>query len=137
MAEAITTKRILSLDCQIQDGSLRISHAGAPLDEPFVVPTGVTIIELNDFTHEGNLCRVHAFSIGEEGILNSWVRWGNSVRWPVGGPEETYDLDVVVLQVAHTPEGATSSRVLAAFQPDSWHTLVRVRVPTDDTRPGG
>jgi hypothetical protein len=138
MTEPIATNNPITLACHIENGSLQVSHAGMLLSsEPYPVPSGTTSITFSDFEHDGNLCRVNAFTIGVDGGLEPWARTADGVSWSRAATTQAYDLHVIVVPVAHAPAGAVSGRILSVFQPDSWHALVHVNVPTDGTRPGG
>lgn len=136
MPEPTPNNTPMSLSCRIGTDGLQVSHGETLLaSEPYDVPPEATSITLSDFEHDGSVCRVNAFTIGDGGVLEPWVRTVDGASWPLVRAAQGYDLHVVVVPVAHEPAGGTSGRIASVFQPDSWHTLVHVYVPTDGTKP--
>lgn len=126
----------LLLDCRIENDHLEVRLVDTLLgSEKYPVPLGTGSIVFSDFEHDGKSCRVNAFTIDDEGMLQPWTRTTDGASLQLRGPDQTYDLHVVLVPVAHAPAGPLSGLILSAFEPESWHTLVHVHVPTDGSRP--
>lgn len=128
------------LGCRVNDGSLSIEHQGTTLADGLAIylsKGNTTSLNFTDFEHVGEPCRVNAFTIRDEGTLEAWGRNHEGVSSPqiVAGSAE-YWLHVLLVAVAYAPAGAVSGWTLSAHQPDAWQTLVRVRVPPEDSKPG-
>jgi hypothetical protein len=128
------------LGCRIADGGLSIECQNSALGDGLAVwldKNTTTTLALTDFEHAGERCRVSAFTIRDDGTLEPWARMAEGVSLLIAAESTERWLHVVVVAVAYEPAGSVSGRLMEVHQPDSWQVLVRVRVPAEDTRPGG
>lgn len=136
----------VSLDCQISDGAVVLTHDGAPLTDGELqvrlVDQDETIIAVNDFEQDGLLFRVNGFTRRDDGTLVDWERSGEGVRSPAlrhDGSENTIVHQAMVIATSYAPAGGFTARDLLGFRQTSSYTPADVDVhlpPPEDEKPG-